>query len=549
MSSGKKGLKSLSGLKQALVALKPEFVANIETKARAVQSRAFLALGVRKHTRGHPSPPPLGVSEVPTRVPSVVDDFKFQILREEPGQSRTASAGGIPNAHVAPGDLRGEDALKHVLKAIRAVRFSVAEARPAKVSPNTSKEIDRRISRGAEILRGRPGPDPDGYIIGMDFGTSSTKIIVHQPFAAGDPSKALPVPPELRSGGIQHLWQTALWYSPTTGNFSLFPTPGSVVLEGFKAGLIQGLGGQSDAAGVPRCFAAAAYLGLLFAYVIGYFAEAQPLGRTEANHYAALHLGIPVASKDDPRIRPEFQRIAGAARAIAQYGEGITLENVQKAYTEASPGPGASLAGINLYGELEGVIAGYLATPDHRPGAHMVVDVGASTLDVATFRLYDWEGERRADVYATAVEMLGAEALGWSRLADIPDDCFRRACSHVTWRPFHLTRTKRDRGYDRTTSKQPVMFLLVGGGRHTDLHGKLFGVGPKDDYLRAPTRTPIPTNRTVSERGVEFSRLLVAYGLSRDPSLLPATRLPSQIEDEPSRVRNLDDRYISKDLV
>lgn len=511
-------------------------------RARSRDNPAFIRTA-KSQKRKQPKKPAAGSarsSAPPTPVFRQDPNFKFEMLQDGPGRvagPKTEPARDLPRT--------GEEALAIVLAAIGEVRYSVAEPRATAVSAETRREIIERLSRGARLLQARPSLNPDGFVIGMDFGTSSTKIIVHQPFMVGDPSRAVPVPAELRSGGLQHLWQTALWFSPDDRSFSLFPKPGAIALEGFKAGIIQGHGARSDAEGVPRSLAAAAYVGLLFAYVVGYFDEAQPLGWTEANSCAGLHLGIPVASKDDSTVRQEFERIANSAWLIAQHADIATLELVERAYCEASP-PRISegLQGIRVYSELEGVIAGYLATPDQRPGPHMVVDVGASTLDAATFRIYASEDERRADVYATQVEMLGAEALSWASAAGVAEDDFRRACGHLAWKTFHDTRRSKDRGFDRTTGVEPVKFLFVGGGRHTQLHSKLFGSPPKDFYLGAPTSTPSPANLTIGEPGVDFARLLVAYGLSRDPSRLPKTRLPSQMQDEASRSVDVDDRYI-----
>lgn len=544
MSQGKKGMKGLAALRNALSSLKSVLVGRPATFADPAPPSSKKRHEGQK-TRIQAAVSAAATSNAATR-PATPVPLSVQQTEPPPSSLTNRPNAPAPTVSSAPATPAGEEALKVVQAAIRDVRFSVAEARPKLMSAKTARDLHSRIARGSAILRDRPDPDPNGFIIGMDFGTSSTKIIVHQPFTAGDPTKALPVPIELRSGGLEHLWQTAIWFDPNAKTFTLFPAVGTLVIDGFKASLIQGLGGQSDACGVPRCLAAVAYLGLLFAYVVGYFDEEQPLGWTEANHYAALHLGAPVASADDAKIRPEFQRIAAAAKLIAQHDGSISLDVVEKAYRGASPQTvGDDKSGLRLFSELEGVIAGYIATPDQRPGAHMVVDVGASTLDVATFRLWNEDGARKCDVYATAVEMLGAEALSWSRLAGVPDASFRKACGYVAFEPFHETRKKKDRSFDRTTSDQPVKFLLVGGGRHTAVHSELFNNPGKDIYLGAPTSTPVPANRTVSDPNVDFARLLVAYGLSRDPSRLPTTRLPSETPNEPPRSRrDIEDKYI-----
>jgi hypothetical protein len=569
-------IKGLSSLRSALEDARPGAIADMGQKASNKRSKAYLdfesqpkpadGLSTKDRASGRPAgaaPASVGAkaktkpnkqahSSSPTADGN--EPWAFVVIQESPTEAsdgrkkKQAALAAMPPPE--PQDLRGRPAVDHVLSAIRDVRFSIAESRPQGVGADTQSVIEDRVALGAAVFRNRSEPDPDGYIVGVDFGTSSTKIAIHQPFAAGNPTAALPVPVELRSEGVEHLWQTAVWFSPERQSFSLFPRQGDALIEGFKAGLIQRQGGQVDSAGVPRCLAATAYLAMMFAYTIGFYDQNRPLGSVAAEQFAAFHLGVPVASKDDPLVRPEFLRVAAAAMALAPKADHLTLKDVERAYAEAAGvRRDVDLVGVRLYTELEGVIAGYLATPDRAPGAHMVVDVGASTLDVATFRLFDRDGQSCADVYATGVEMLGAQALGWSRVAEVPDSCFQAACAHHAWDQYHHTRTRRDRGFDRTLSDQPVTFLFVGGGRKTALHEGLFTNKSKDLYLGVPVRTPAPRHIAGIDPGADFARLLVAYGLSRDPSEVPVFRLPSEVEDEPDRPPRRADAFISKDQV
>lgn len=568
-------IKGLSSLRSALEEARPGSLAEAGQKASNKRSKGYLDFERQPKPADGSATKPGAIGRPIATGPASVGDrakgknaqarplpptaeanapFTFVVLQDAPTEAsdgwkkKEAALAAMPPPE--PKDLRGRPAVDHVLSAIRDVRFSIAERRPQRVGADTQSLIEDRVALGAAAFRKRPEPDPDGFIVGVDFGTSSTKIAIHQPFAAGDPTAALPVPVELRSEGVEHLWQTAVWFSPEHQSFSLFPRSGDALIEGFKAGLIQRQGGQIDSAGVPRCLAATAYLAMMFAYTIGFYDQTRPLGSVAADQFASFHLGVPVASKDDPLVRPEFLRVAAAAMALTSKADHLTLEDVESAYAAAANvRRDLDLAGVRIYTELEGVIAGYLATPDSAPGAHMVVDVGASTLDVATFRLFERDGQGCADVYATGVEMLGAQALAWSRVADVPDSCFKEACIHHAWERYHYTRTRRDRGFDRTVSDQPVTFLFVGGGRNTSLHEKLFTNESKDIHLGAPVRTPAPKHIVGIDPNADFARLLVAYGLARDPSEVPEFRLPSEVEDEPERSSSWGDSFVSKDHV
>jgi hypothetical protein len=120
---------------------------------------------------------------------------------------------------------------------LRAVNPST-EPRPSHVSEATREAINQAVERGASICGGHTAVDLDGYIMGLDLGTSAVKCAYRQPYLAGEPVRCLSVPQEVRSFGHPCLWQTALWYHPETDRFSLTPTAGAIVLEGFKSGLI-----------------------------------------------------------------------------------------------------------------------------------------------------------------------------------------------------------------------------------------------------------------------------------------------------------------------
>jgi hypothetical protein len=309
MSKSEKPLKDLSMLGKE----RQVHSSAVEVAPQAPLGKAASGFSGARHVARKKSRPPAKPNIV------VNPNFKFTILGERPNEPGPAGKRRATDAAAArppkPGDLRGEAALRQVISAIRDVRFAIAEPRPTSVSQTTVELLRTRIAIGSDLLCRSPAPDPDGLIVGVDFGTSSTKVLLHQPFTAGAPTAALPVPPEHRSEGVDHLWQTAVWFRPDTKRFQLVPGEDARLIDGFKAGLIQGLGGQADVEGVPRCLAATAYLALLFAYVLGYYEQDRPLGPVAADQFAAFHVGVPVAAQDDSRIRPEFLRISRAALA------------------------------------------------------------------------------------------------------------------------------------------------------------------------------------------------------------------------------------------
>jgi hypothetical protein len=449
-----------------------------------------------------------------------------------------------PKANSHPTGLAAKGALDLVLKTINLNEEAQA-AQPTSPDPAVADHVRSRIIAGAARLTEHERPDETGYIVGFDFGTSSSKIVIHQP-GAGDPTYALSVPSILRAkeqGVIQdHLWISTVWYQAQTGLFSLCPSLGATRLSGFKTGLIQGQGHRMEN-GVSNAVAATAYLALLIAYVVGDHATSPPSGFKRNKHFSRFHFGVPVACKDDNSRVKEFRTVLAAAFAVAPRAPSVHIDEVRAALQAANPAaPVTSETAYLLFEELAGVIAGYKASPDARRGPHVVVDVGASTLDIATFFIPD--GDYRIPVLMAGVELLGADALASARRRGLPDPTFRLACIQHTRSVLSQTFLRKDRDFfPKNGIPKPLLF--VGGGRRTDVHDALYGAYPEG--LEAPRVTPLPGKNLAYDKKTDFARLLLAWGLSQDEIEIPELKPPSEIGDETRNVRDYAAAFVDKD--
>ncbi|MBN8830045.1 MAG: hypothetical protein J0G94_05305 [Sphingomonadales bacterium] len=436
---------------------------------------------------------------------------------------------------------------KQLLERIR-VLFGEApppiEARPQRALPWVRTGVEECIALGSEIIRAKPEPDHSGYIIGCDFGTSSIKLAVRQPYRAGNPTAARPAPNLLQSNRHPYLWQSVVWFSPDTEEFSLLPGKGKVALEGFKAGILAGGGGKRilpDLA-VTRNEAAAAFLALQLAHCLGWYGKTLPLGGDAARNFLAINIGIPVAAQDDTKTYRDFRHIMSAARALMPHATCLTHSKVRECYqasTHDLP------AGFDLVPELTAAISGYANEPFARDGAHILIDVGASTLDVVAFNLVNRE---RVAAFAAEVNLLGAAALEAARGDGFPDDLFRRACIQQYDQVFNYARHPRvaPRNFDATLRRNPVQLMAIGGGCKTAVHKEFIArVHPTLGYLKLMHPSP-PAQMTSIK--CDASRLLLAYGLTSD--------IPEQLElRRPSEIPLINDQqsapisFISKDDV
>lgn len=514
-------------------ALTPNPRARTEPISRPVQKRAYKASAKHNSTKLNHSTS-LGVR--PTR--GTPTDF---------AEFRTAK-NPVAAPSTDPATFRGAKALAYVTERVNAKDVSHLIAAPPSMGAKALAEIDRTVSCGREILTARPKPDGLGFVVGFDFGTSASKIVVHQP-GAGELAYALPVPIELQAtdGGLsqEHLWRSTVWFDPERETFSLAPARGAVAIEGFKTGLIQSEGNRMPAMGLTHSQATTAYLALMLAYLLGHHRLAAPAGFDRAAHFGRVHFGVPVACKEDSKCADEFSRVIDAAFRLAAVSGDITLSAVKAALSESGPAsePGKETPFV-IFEELAAVIAGYCASRERRFGPHMVVDVGASTLDVATF--YIPEGDNPIPVYMSGVELLGAHALTAARRNNVPDETFKAACAAHTSHVLSNTHLKKNASFAPMNGvAKPLLF--VGGGRLTDVHSALYE--RYHEGLEAPLQTPAPGRNLKCDKSTDFARLLLAWGLAQQEVELPILRPPSQVEGEMRSRRDYTDKYTDSSMM
>ncbi|NVD29118.1 hypothetical protein HUO14_14560 [Parasphingorhabdus flavimaris] len=408
-------------------------------------------------------------------------------------------------------------------------RVSIVEQSPKSISDVGRRQIDKAILAGQQIWHDRPTPDPEGYIVGLDFGTSTTKVAYRQPYVAGDPIAVIPVPKQLRSASHPGLWQTALWFDTKKSMFSLYPVASSIPLVGFKAGLVKqsGLEPLKQMPTVSRACAAAAFLTMQLSYILGIYEIDRPLGTAGASHYWLINIGVPVAIRDDGPALERFTKIVSAACALIPHANKLTLNDVKAELAIANP---VLPKGFGLVPELTAAIAGYSADPLVQTGAHLLVDVGSSTLDIVAFYL---KSKLDASVFTAGVDLFGAGALEVVKSAKVNDSIFEMACNYLFYEVYGMAKNEKRAAslFKPGSRNNPVQLVITGGGCDTDLHARFINQMLKDSVLgNIPLSRPAPPAK-ILPKNCDQSRLLLAYGLTRDREELARLRLPSQIED------------------
>ena len=433
------------------------------------------------------------------------------------------------------------------------------------------------------------GPQPEAetvyLVIGLDFGTSCTKVVVQNPFAR---SAATAVPWNL-GNGPKHLLPTAL-YENSEGEFALVPDsePGRCRRD-LKVDLMDHVDDE-DARG-----RAAAYLGLVLRRARQWLLADQQDVYGSSRIEWALNIGIPSAGYDDKPMRDAFRLVGRAAWLLslqpAPPTVATSIDALRCAERESEPS-----VPIDVVPEIAAEVVGYARSRRRNDGLHVMVDVGASTIDICGFLLHSRDHEDRYSLLTALVERLGVHELHLRRLSmvsnagasmrsklstppdpfsPVPDDAsvylnepsdslrdrlnqldhmYITELTNAVMRVMMALRKRRDPNARHWKSGLPV--FLAGGG--AQFRPVVESMAEADWRLRRATNAngidtralAVPealTNGDIEDGMAD--RLSVAYGLSFDRLEIGEITPPHEIEDVPRMRRRTRREQISKDQV
>jgi hypothetical protein len=174
-----------------------------------------------------------------------------------------------------------------------------------------------------------------------------------------------------------------------------------------------------EMAGTDECpIATVAYLALVIRYARAFLYRHAEIGRKLAGRSLRweLNIGCPTEPHENPKVVDVFRRIARTAWLLAAEDR-LVEQDVLAAWSladsaidlEAEPG---------VVPEFVAQIAGYLGSPQVKEGLHALIDIGAATLDVATFNVVlrnDRASPPRIPIFFSAVRPLGTHYLRHNR--------------------------------------------------------------------------------------------------------------------------------------
>lgn len=442
----------------------------------------------------------------------------------------------------------------------------VREAPPTHIDPADAAQFETILSYG--------GPEESSSelelfaTIGLDFGTSSTKIIVRFPYEPGEPTIAIPAPRHCLSDGDPYLWKTVLWLRDD-GEFAACPVHGAQLLHSLKQGIVLGkallpcIGKEYRGLKVTRADAATAYLAFVIRYVRGWLKLNRPATFTGRTASWFVNLGLPAENADNGQLSGAYRRVAAAALLAADYDGPIDIEvtNIfleDKAVLSAATSmEEASIFGVAVIAETVAEAAGFAKSNQSAPDLYVMVDVGAMTLDICAFRLHRWkDGDDQYALLNGLVRPLGVEAMYWFLGQGESESAFREQCERSLKEVIWTTKTDKDPHARCWQTGNDLSVFLVGGGAKSRPHVEV--AQALSPWLRQYTEgegirflsLPEPRGVDCPDSRFDFGRMAVAWGLSYPEDQIGSVLPLSANQDVPGfRESHWSDAFVSKDQV
>lgn len=438
-------------------------------------------------------------------------------------------------------------------------------------------------------------------VIGIDFGTSCSKVVLQSPYFADRRAMLVPFG-DLGHPINRYLLPTKLYYD-RQGNCSLTTEMNSLCTSGIKLKLLQNpdIGEPlSDFAITPRTLAIA-YIALVLRHARQWFLTTQ--SKIYGNYRIRWHLniGIPSPGYDDHDRRELFRSIATDAWRFSLGAESISLTRIWRYFSgemKLNDKLDIELDDINVIPEIVAEVLGYAKSNLRENGLHVLIDIGAGTIDISGFILHNKEGEDRYSFLTSDLDNLGAYHCHLERvrcikehvrrwfshlagrqdlvmpitsslseyfpcLADFGDDAekdildeFYTRCRSLVNRTLKSLKKDRDPNSEKWKTGLPI--FLCGGGKSLSIYKRV--LGDLNDFWKMSMTTcgfkvlsiPKPANLLAdSLDGQLYDRFAVAYGLSHPYYDVGEIRAPGSIDNvRVDRTPKYAHReYVSKDLV
>lgn len=402
--------------------------------------------------------------------------------------------------------------------------------------PDEFKEPDDWVPHGGEITLVKGGRLNTAFM-GIDFGTAYTKASI------GFGGDIFIVDWEGVKRGPEKFTLPGEFSVLSNGTCVLGRSPDAVrVASDLKLPFLE------DHATKVTVIDATIFLALIMRYVRAWWFHRQSgLAHRHALEWN-VNLGAPTTPWQDNRVRSKYERAARAAWLLSIGGDSIDLARAEIAYAASNATTSYGLPPIEIIPEFVAQIASYTRSPQRQPDLHLLVDVGAGTVDIVTFNVHrdDDSGEDRFPIFWATVSNLGTHYLMARRLSSFQnlekeqwDDAsfvpsasqlsqtagvlvseIKRVdaahASDVTDAILSVVRITKQRRYRRSPNwASGVRVFLCGGGSSSEVfQHAINSAGRQSGTPLSHIKLPLPERLKATDLPHDqFHRVSVAFGL------------------------------------
>ncbi|WP_153306929.1 hypothetical protein [Desulfonatronum thioautotrophicum] len=441
-------------------------------------------------------------------------------------------------------------------------------------------------------------------IIGFDFGTSTTKVIIQAPDLQGSPGFAVDFG-RFSHPNHPHFLPSRIWIT-SDDRYSLEPVSESRRIGDLKLNLFSKPGLWPDnrpgrnLGGNPVA-AATAFLALGLRYsrqwllkmkhdLFGYFDQI----------VWSVNLGVPSPCVEDNPEQVLFRQVGQAAWMLStQPHNKLTLNRIVAELEQAREPDywdetNHQACDFEIIPEIAAGAVGYAMSDLRREGLHLMIDVGASTVDVCSFVLHAPEGSDRYSLLIADVRMVGALRVHFERIIALqkmidvqalrlcdehdPSEPFSESvepylpcvnamraemkeaearlegeCRSIIRRVIWLTKLRRDPNAS-VWKKARLPILLIGGGCRLPFYANV--LTHLNTWLQSYVQNhgaqflEVPVPESLRQRMTGYHRMVVAWGLSHRALDIGDITPADKIEDvEPLDFETKVPDYIGKEQV
>jgi len=432
--------------------------------------------------------------------------------------------------------------------------------------PVSSRKVRKSQTQYSEAQR---VSDKQQLIIGLDFGTAFTKVVIRETsvayaisFDEFSDSQNPYLLPGIFSIDEQKYCSLGKRDNPAE------------VIDNLKMRLLEK---QPDSGGVDDCLVeCAAFLALVIQHARYRFMEDEYATYKSKTLDWIVNVGIPTENFQNQVFLERYHKLVYAAWVVSISSDTLNMKWITNIVSDVfkSPLPNHAASDqlihpekIGVFPEFAAQMTGYVKSPRRQSDLHILFDIGAGTTDLCIFNVTEDYDERqyKFPIFAQSVKHYGVNFLILHRIEKsnyrgnwqlsphekIPpnqifaskigmsikelnalDEPFRVKVQGQVVAKLNYVRAQR---YPKSPKwKEGIPLFLCGGGKKAEFYSRLFG-----DMQDKPNPHPIsvkslphPINLEAKQMPKDsYDRISVAYGLSFDPLDISSLVKEDQVEN------------------